>query len=595
MRYTADFLIEKRKAKWEELHSIDFDKKLRQAIANELLTNRQLLEEVKRYPEKLIELVFIVVDKNQKTMPFFLNEVQHEFIDTLNKAKEDYEAGIITDISLLVLKGRQQGFTTLVTAYQLSCSILNRNFQGFTLADKSDNSEAIFQNKAKFPYAQLPEVLKPTEKFNNRRQLLFEKINSSWAVDTATKNVGRSRTVNFFHGSECAFWADGIAPVQGALGEAFTKNCIKIYESTANGYNDYQKMWDSGVHINCFYEWWKTKEYRVSFHNDDLMQDFLHQIETKKDWIWERLRWLKNEKKLDAEQLYWYWNKHEKYLDKDLIKQEYPCTPHEAFLLSGKNVFDTEIILERLARLPKPLKVGYFLYDYDGLKISNIRWVNDKGGYIKLYQLPNTPAMTEYCIGGDTAGCGIDFFTGHVLDARTGVQVAHLKHQFDADQYTKQMYCLGKYYRDALIGIEANFDSFPIKELQRLGYPKQYVREAQDTYTGKTEKRFGFKTTSLTRPTIVSRLIEIVREHIDTINDKDTLEELLTITRNEKGRIEAPEGGHDDDMMGLAIAHEIRDQVVFVNEPIVVSPQHHFTVEKRMDVGYDYGETMTIV
>ena len=595
MTYTADFLIQKRKDKWEELHSIDYDKKFRQAIANEMLTNRQLLEEVKQYPEKLVELVFIVVDKNQKTMPFFLNEVQHEFIDTLNKAKEDYEAGIINDISLLVLKGRQQGFTTLVTAYQLSCSILNRNFQGFTLADKSDNSEAIFQNKAKFPYAQLPEVLKPTEKFNNRRQLLFEKINSSWAVDTATKNVGRSRTVNFFHGSECAFWADGIAPVQGALGEAFTKNCIKIYESTANGYNDYQKMWDSGVHINCFYEWWKTKEYRISFRNDEMMQDFLHQIDTKKGWIWDRLRWLRYEKRLDAQQLHWYWNKHEKYLDKDLIKQEYPCTPHEAFLLSGKNVFDTEIILERLTRLPKPLKVGYFLYDYDGLRISNIRWVNDREGYIKLYQMPNTPAFTEYCIGGDTAGTGIDYFTGHVLDAKTGVQVAHLKHQFDADQYTRQMYCLGKYYRDALIGIEANFDSFPIKELQRLGYPKQYVRETQDTYTHKTEKRFGFKTTSLTRPTIISRLIEIVREHCDTINDRETLEELLTITRNENGRIEAPEGGHDDDMMGLAIAHEIRDQVVFINEPIEVKPQHHFTVEKRMDFGYDYGEPLTII
>ena len=279
--YTADYLIQKRKEKWEELHSIDHDKKLRQAIANELLQNPQLLVDVRRYPEKLIELVFIVVDKNQKTMPFFLNDVQHEFIDTLNQAIEDYEAGLITDISLLVLKGRQQGFTTLVTAYQLSCSILNRNFQGFTLADKSDNSEAIFQNKAKFPYSQLPECLKPTEKYNNRKQLLFEKINSSWAVDTATKDVGRSRTVNFFHGSECAFWKDGISPIQGALGEAFTKNCIKIYESTANGYNDYQKMWDSGVHINCFYEWWKTKEYRIAFRNEEVKQEFLNSIDTK--------------------------------------------------------------------------------------------------------------------------------------------------------------------------------------------------------------------------------------------------------------------------------------------------------------------------
>lgn len=590
MSYTADFLIEKRRAKWDELHNIEYDKQLRIAIADKMIENADLLAEIKANPEKLIELVFIVVDKNQKTMPFFLNDVQHDFINTLNKAKEDFENGYITDISLLVLKGRQQGFTTLVTAYQLACSILNRNFQGYTLADKSDNSEAIFQNKAKFPYGQLPETLKPTEKFNNRKQLLFEKINSSWAVDTATKDVGRSRTVNFFHGSECAFWQNGISPIQAALGEAFTKNCIKIYESTANGYNDFQKMWDSGVHVNCFYEWWRTREYTISFRSEDLKASFLHDIDTKKGWIWDRLRWLRDEKNLSAEQCYWYWNKYDKYLDKDLIKQEYPCTPREAFLLSGKNVFDTEIILERIERLQKPIKTGYFIYDYDGLRIKNIQWVNDRNGYIKIYGIPNQPAFTEYCIGGDTAGEGSDFFTGHVLDAKTGKQVAVLKHQFDADQYTRQMYCLGKYYCDALIGIEANFDSYPIMELQRLGYLKQYAREAQDTYTGKTEKRFGFKTTSLTRPTIISRLIEIVREHCDTINDKDTLEELLTIIRNEKGRIEAPEGGHDDMMMGLAIAHHIKDQVLFNDETIIVSPKAQFGFEKEAyKSGYDYG------
>lgn len=595
MTYTADELIEKRKAKWDKLHSIDYDKQLRAAIANEMLTNSELLAEIRQAPEKLVELVFVVVDKNQKTMPFFLNDVQHDFIDTLNKAKRDFASGAITDICLLVLKGRQQGFTTLVTAYQLACSILSRNFQGYTLADKSDNSEAIFQNKAKFPYSQLPAVLQPTEKFNNRKQLLFEKINSSWAVDTATKDVGRSRTVNFFHGSECAFWKDGIAPIQGALGEAFTKNCIKIYESTANGYNDYQKMWDSGVHINCFYEWWRTKEYRIDFRNEEYKAAFLHDIGTKKDWIWERLRWLRDEQGLDAEQLFWYWNKYDKYLDKDLIKQEYPCTPREAFLLSGKNVFDTAVILDRLTRVPKPIRTGYFTYDYDGLQIRNIKWVNDKSGYIKLFQVPNVPAFTEYCIGGDTAGDGSDYFTGHVLDAKTGVQVAKLRHQFDADQYTRQMYCLGRYYKDALIGIEANFDTYPIRELQRLGYPKQYMREAVDTYTGKTEKRYGFKTTSLTRPTIISQLVEVVREHCDTINDKETLEELLTIVRNERGRIEAPEGGHDDDMMGIAIAHEIRGQVVFASDPIVVHPQYGFNIERQTATQYDYGEEITII
>ena len=261
----------------------------------------------------------------------------------------------------------------------------------------------------------------------------------------------------------------------------------------------------------------------------------------------------------------------------------------------GKTVFDARAIQRRLEDNLKPIKTGYFSYDYDGLRITNVKWIPDRNGYIHIYQLPNTPAVTKYCIGGDTAGEGSDFFTAHVLDARTGTQVAALKHQFDADQYTRQMYCLGMYYKWALIGIEANFDSYPIRELQRLGYPHQFVREAVDTYTGKKEKRFGFKTTSLTRPTIISRLIAIVRDHVDTINDKDTLEELLTIVRNEKGRIEAPEGGHDDQMMGLAIAHEVREQVVFVNEPIEVNPVYRFDIEKMRMPSHDDGDQMVVV
>ena len=262
----------------------------------------------------------------------------------------------------------------------------------------------------------------------------------------------------------------------------------------------------------------------------------------------------------------------------------------------GKTVFDARAIQKRLEEIEKPIKVGYFDYDYDGLQISNIRWIPDRNGYIKIYNVPNTPEITEYCIGGDTAGSdgGSDYFVGQVLDAKTGKQVATLKHQFDADLYAKQMYCLGKYYKDALIGIEANFDSFPIMELQRLGYPKQYVREATDTYTGKTEKRFGFKTTSLTRPTIISRLIEIVREHCDLLNDKETLEELLTIIRNEKGRIEAPQGGHDDMMMALAIAYQVKEQVVIPVETIYANPHYNFSFE-RTEGMMDYGERITII
>lgn len=244
----------------------------------------------------------------------------------------------------------------------------------------------------------------------------------------------------------------------------------------------------------------------------------------------------------------------------------------------GKTVFDARKITERLQNVPKPIKTGYFEYEYDGLEITNIKWINDSNGFIKIFKVPE---LTKYCIGGDTAGEGSDYFTAYVINAKTGEQVASLRNQFDADLYTKQMYCLGKYYQarlnngvteDALIGIECNFDSYPIRELQRLGYENQYIREQMDSYTGKLEKKYGFRTTSITRPTIISYLIELVREHTELINDSDILEELLTIVRNEKGRIEAPQGGHDDQMMGLAISYEIRNQVVFNEEQINLYP-----------------------
>ena len=287
-----------------------------------------------------------------------------------------------------------------------------------------------------------------------------------------------------------------------------------------------------------------------------------------------------------------YKNLLESYKDTDPYYYDVYCLGNWGIL--GKTVFDANKLTQRRNELKPPLKVGYFTYDYDGLKLSNIKWVNDVNGYIKIYKVPNSPAMTKYCIGGDTSGDGSDYYTAHVLDAKTGEQVACFKNEFDADIYAKQMYCLGMYYKDALIGIESNFDSYPIRELQRLGYLNQYIREQQDTYTGKLEKRYGFRTTQITRPVIISRLIELVREHTELLNDLDTIEELLTIIRNEKGRIEAPDGGHDDQMMGLAIAHEIRNQVVFDTEPVYSYPEFK---EFEFDVvnDSDFGEELVVI
>ena len=75
---------------------------------------------------------------------------------------------------------------------------------------------------------------------------------------------------------------------------------------------------------------------------------------------------------------------------------------------------------------------------------------------------------------------------------------------------------------------------------------------------------------------------------------KETLEELLTIIKNDKGKVEAPSGGHDDDMMGIAIAHEIRGQVSFREDKTYVDRTYQFDFEKE-ESHYDYGEIIEVI
>ena len=56
----------------------------------------------------------------------------------------------------------------------------------------------------------------------------------------------------------------------------------------------------------------------------------------------------------------------------------------------------------------------------------------------------------------------------------------------------------------------------------------------------------------------LASLTALVRENIELIEDVDTLEEMLSFVRNEKGRAEAQQGSHDDCVMALAIAAYMR-------------------------------------
>ena len=249
----------------------------------------------------------------------------------------------------------------------------------------------------------------------------------------------------------------------------------------------------------------------------------------------------------------------ESFKDKDPYYYSVYCLGEWGVL--GKTIFNAQIVTARIASLrQQTIKRGHFTFDYENEKIidSSIKWEEDEHGAISIHT--ESKHGYPYVLGGDTAGDGSDFFSGHVIDNTTGIQVAVLHHQFDEDLYTRQMYCLGKHYNNALQSIEVNFSTYPVKELTRLGYDHQYTREQVDTFTGNLKKSYGFRTDKITRPMIIANLVQIVREHSELIQNIPTLQEMLTFVRNEHGRAEAQQGTTDDLIMGLAITYQTRSQ-----------------------------------
>lgn len=549
----------------------------------------------KQYIEKYIK----IRDKAGKIIDLKINKGQQKLYDAIKKQHNEGKP-----IRIIVLKARQIGFSTLTESIIFKNTATKFNVNSGIITHKEEATTNLF-NMSKRMYDNLPDDMKPSLKRSNAKELIFDNdegtgLKSKIKCMTAgSSGVGRSDTFNYLHISELAFWGNNAKETTIGLFQAVPNlpNTMIVIESTANGFEYFKELWDMAVKgesdfIPVFVGWNELTDYKMPYTGFELT-DYEKNLQRIYNLSLEQLSWrrwcIKNNCGGDEQQ----------------FKQEYPINPQEAFISSGNCVFDKEIVINRIQELSKPIRVGYFDYKYDdtmpaGKKITDIRWINDKNGYIELYELPN---LYKYCIGGDTAGDGSDWFTGHVLNAKTGKQVARLRHQMDEDLYVRQMYCLGWYYANknlktgvvtpALMCIESNFSSFPNKELVRLGYSNMFVREKEDRYTGIMDKSYGFKTTSLTRPVIIAELVKIVRESVELINDKLTLEEMLTFVRNEKGRPEAQQGAHDDLVMGLAIAYYSRTQVIFDVEPIEVSQAFNFKSEEPLEA--DYGEEIVIV
>lgn len=496
--------------------------------------------------------------------PLILNEPQRRLMDEVERQEA---AG--KPVRIIILKARQMGFSTLTEALIFYRTATAFATSSLIVAHTDEATNNLFRMSRRY-YDELPPILRPMLRASNAQELDFDKppksrikapgLGSRIRCATAGgKGVGRSYTLRNLHLSEYAFWPGEKTETFTGLVQAVPDKpgTMIVVESTANGYDDFKAKWDAAVeaqrrgedgYVPVFFPWYEMAEYRrpvppgftLTPEEQEIKQTF----------------------GLDDEQMAWrrWCIANQCGGDINLFHQEYPATPDEAFIATGRCVFDQAALVLRREQVRKDeWERGMFRIEKlaDG-KIKSMEWAADRAGPIRIRKHPE-PGI-PYVIGGDTAGTGSDYFAGQVLDNRTGEQVAVLHHQFGERMYAEQMFCLGMYYNAALIGVETNYSTYPEMVLEELGYPNLYVRERYDTFTGETAKAFGFDTNSRTRPVLVDGLKDAAKGALETITDYDTLGEMLTFVYDKNWKAQAEQGEHDDLVMALGIAHAIRGQ-----------------------------------
>jgi hypothetical protein len=235
-------------------------------------------------------------------------------------------------VRALILKGRQQGCSTYVGARFFQQATYRAGVRVYILTHEDPATQNLFEMVDRY-HEHCPEYVRPPTGAANAKELQFPVLDSGYKVGTAgTKGVGRSSTLQLFHGSEVAFWPHAEAHAAGILQAVPDEEGTEvILESTANGMGNFfhQKWRDAEAGIGdfqaIFVPWFWQEEYRR-----DPGPDFA--LETEEQEYMDLYG-------LTLEQVAWRRNKIGELKDPVLFKQEYPATAAEAFQMSGHDSF----------------------------------------------------------------------------------------------------------------------------------------------------------------------------------------------------------------------------------------------------------------
>ena len=561
---------------------------------DDLKLTKAQLEKIKLIKQdfyKFAKMNLYIKDKFANIVPFVPNEPQRALIDYVLLCIQERRP-----VKVIILKARQMGFSTAVEALCYWWTSTNFNINSVIIGNDEKSSLNLYRMFRRY-FDNTNILFKPSVRYNTKSDLTFEKfdesgkqigLGSAIKIETAkNKSAGRSDTVNFLHASELGAWENGEDLVASLMqtvpdAEVMDKPSMVFLESTAEGRGNYfHKEYVAAVNKKNNYQplfapWWILDTYERDATFEDLGQlndyeSFLVELMRKGH---ETLghKFTVSEESIPRKLAYYRRKAKDFAATPERLPQEYPSTWEESFIASGKNVFNP-LALQEMEKDATPLEgVDYYkitpLEDrpYEEFELEKVQFEPNETPDDFTYKAPlkiwdKPKPYKEYVIGADVAEGlkGGDFSVATVVDTSTMEVVARWRGHCDPDKFGEILGALGTYYNYALIGVEVNNHGLTtVQKLRDTFYTNLYKRDrGYDEEWETPTVNLGWKTDMRTKRLMIDDLIKLVRER--AIKDKDVvfINEAFSYVRDERGRMNAEEGSHDDVVMSTAIAYQL--------------------------------------
>ncbi len=414
----------------------------------------------------------------------------------------------------VILKARQLGISTITAAYVVWMMMFHRDKNILVMATKFGTAANLVK-KVKSIIRNLPSwMMVATISVDNRTS--FELSNGSQIKASSTSSdAGRSEALSLLVIDEAAH-VEGLDELWTGLYPTLSTGGRCIALSTPNGVGN----WFHQTYIDA-----------DSGANDFFPTSLPWDVHPERDREW--------------------FEKETKNMSRRQIAQELECN----FNMSGETVFNPDdLLLMEQAQVSDPeYRTGF----------DRNLWIWEKC----------QPEHTYLLVADVSRGDGRDFSAFHVIDLNTLNQVAEYQGKINIEMYAELLISTGREYAECMIVVENNNIGFAVLEkLAEKGYPNVYhsvksTHEFIESYEAesRTNAVAGFTTSSKTRPLIIAKLEEFIRNKLITVRSNRTLQEMKTFVWN-NGRAEAMRSYNDDLIMSLAIACWVRDTALVVNQ-----------------------------